>query len=95
MLMASSSTESGKRSPTKGVDKTTKSLASTKLARKPKKAQSETMVLSSTLEPIDAHDMIAIAAYYLAERRHFAPGYELHDWLTAEQQVMGVNSPKH
>jgi hypothetical protein len=31
--------------------------------------------------------MIAVAAYYLAERRNFAPGGEKADWLLAEQQI--------
>jgi len=31
--------------------------------------------------------MIAEAAYYLAERRGFAPGYELADWLAAEREI--------
>lgn len=35
----------------------------------------------------DMNGMIATAAYYLAERRNFAPGHELDDWLEAEQQL--------
>jgi hypothetical protein len=31
--------------------------------------------------------MIAEAAYFAAERRNFEPGYELTDWLAAEQEV--------
>jgi hypothetical protein len=31
--------------------------------------------------------MIAEAAYYLAEKREFAPGYEMEDWITAEKIV--------
>jgi len=31
--------------------------------------------------------MIAEAAYYLAEKRDFASGHALDDWLAAEQQV--------
>jgi hypothetical protein len=31
--------------------------------------------------------MIAEAAYYLAERRGFAPGHELEDWLAAEAEI--------
>ncbi|MGA8864929.1 MAG: DUF2934 domain-containing protein [Gallionella sp.] len=31
--------------------------------------------------------MIEKAAYYLAEKRGFAPGYELDDWLQAEAQI--------
>ena len=33
------------------------------------------------------HALIATAAYYLAERRGFAPGCELEDWLAAEAEV--------
>ncbi|MBK5962829.1 hypothetical protein CCR95_01650 [Thiocystis minor] len=32
-------------------------------------------------------EMIAIAAYYLAERRGFAPGGADADWLRAEQVI--------
>ena len=31
--------------------------------------------------------MIAEAAYYFAERRGFAPGHELEDWLRAEAEI--------
>lgn len=31
--------------------------------------------------------MIAEAAYYRAERRGFAPGHELEDWLRAEAEI--------
>jgi hypothetical protein len=41
------------------------------------------------LEPTAAerHEMIATAAYYLAERRGFAPGHADADWLAAERQI--------
>jgi hypothetical protein len=32
-------------------------------------------------------ERIAIAAYYLAEARGFAPGHEVEDWLLAQAQV--------
>jgi hypothetical protein len=32
------------------------------------------------------HKAIEKAAYHLAEKRGFAPGHELEDWLTAERQ---------
>ena len=35
----------------------------------------------------DRHAMICEAAYRLAERRGFAPGFELDDWLAAETEV--------
>jgi hypothetical protein len=31
--------------------------------------------------------MIARAAYFRAERRNFAPGQELEDWVAAEAEV--------
>jgi hypothetical protein len=31
---------------------------------------------------------VSEAAYYLAERRGFTPGYEEQDWLQAEAEVM-------
>jgi hypothetical protein len=35
----------------------------------------------------ERHEMIATAAYYLAERRGFAPGQAEVDWLAAELQI--------
>jgi hypothetical protein len=36
--------------------------------------------------PAERERMIAEAAYYRAEKRHFAPGHELEDWLEAEAE---------
>jgi Protein of unknown function (DUF2934) len=33
------------------------------------------------------HELIAVAAYHLAEGRNFEPGHETEDWLAAESQV--------
>lgn len=40
--------------------------------------------------PADAQmqALIAEAAYYRAERRGFAPGQEIEDWLAAEKEIM-------
>jgi hypothetical protein len=35
----------------------------------------------------DRHHRVRVAAYFLAERRGFAPGHELDDWLEAEDAV--------
>ena len=37
--------------------------------------------------PADRDSMVRIAAYLRAERRGFAPGYEIEDWLAAEAEV--------
>jgi hypothetical protein len=36
------------------------------------------------------HRMIAVAAYYRAEQRGFAPGGEVMDWLQAEAELRGT-----
>jgi hypothetical protein len=43
------------------------------------------------VEPSSAerHARIARAAYLRAERREFAPGHEVEDWLAAESEVDG------
>lgn len=41
----------------------------------------------SPLTARERHRMTAEAAYYRAERRDFAPGEELRDWLEAEEQL--------
>ncbi len=60
--------------------------------RKPKaaKATPEVPPASAELTSITKSDrqaMIATAAYYRAEKRHFAPGSELEDWTAAEAEI--------
>jgi len=43
----------------------------------------------NSLDAKTRHEMIAEAAYYLAEKRGFAPGKELEDWREAESWVDG------
>jgi len=44
----------------------------------------------------DSHTLIAIAqrAYHLAERRGFAPGRELDDWLQAEREFAAADDAR-
>lgn len=57
------------------------------------KAASTDIVLSNLTHaaiPYDATargEMIAEAAYYLAEQRGFEPGHELEDWISAEREI--------
>lgn len=43
-----------------------------------------TSIVGSTLS---RQELIAVEAYYHAEKRGFAPGCELDDWLAAERAV--------
>lgn len=36
---------------------------------------------------------VALAAYFIAEKRGFEPGHELDDWLAAEAQIAAVDQP--
>jgi hypothetical protein len=65
------------------------------------KAQPETnsstlvKVTKQFIEPLNhhqRHELIAVAAYYLAEGRNFEPGHETEDWLAAESQVESLGA---
>lgn len=44
-------------------------------------------------ERTSCHERIATEAYFLAQRRGFAPGSELDDWLAAEMAVTAPGRP--
>ena len=44
------------------------------------------------LDPDTRLSRIAEAAYYRAELRGFATGYELEDWLAAEAEIDGLDT---
>lgn len=43
----------------------------------------------------ERRELIAIAAYLRAEKRGFAPGLELDDWLAAESEINGQPLLEH
>lgn len=47
------------------------------------------------VNPADLDAMIAEAAYYIAEKRNFYPGYAMCDWLEAKKQILNQVSGKH
>ncbi|MGE3890169.1 MAG: DUF2934 domain-containing protein [Steroidobacteraceae bacterium] len=68
----------------KKVEIDTPALIKTKVAAKRKSAVKKSVVIDTRRLALD----VAVAAYYLAEKRHFAPNHALEDWLTAERQVL-------
>jgi hypothetical protein len=70
-------------------------LTATPAPKKPRASRKKVTVQPVAIEekvvtPVvmeDLSDMIAVAAYYIAAQRNFAPGRELDDWLVAEQTV--------
>ncbi len=55
-----------------------------------KVTQKKKTIKLKTSKPIITKDMIAEAAYYKAEQRGFALGFEEHDWLEAESELSTV-----
>lgn len=53
-----------------------------------RKAAKASAVTDSLPDQAQIERMIAEAAYYLAEKRNFAPGWEHEDWLSAKAVVM-------
>ncbi len=43
--------------------------------------------VSTSIDPDVRRQLVAAEAYFLAERRGFAAGHELEDWVTAEAAV--------
>ena len=41
----------------------------------------------ASVDPEFRQEMIATAAYFIAEQRGFAPGHELADWRAAEEAI--------
>jgi len=50
------------------------------------KTPGEPVSCNSMLEEM-RRSMVAEAAYHIAERRGFAPGHEVEDWLHAEKEI--------
>ena len=61
--------------------------ASTKKATKASTKSSKLDISSINITPEERWKMIAVAAYHKAEKRDFAPGYELQDWAVAEKEI--------
>lgn len=47
-------------------------------------------IVEAECREAERHSMIEQAAYYRAEKRRFAPGHALADWLAAEQEVTEI-----
>ena len=62
------------------------------VAVKSKQGNLETRPASgSTISAQERERFVAQAAYYRAEKRGFAPGYELQDWVEAEAEVLRLS----
>lgn len=67
---------------------TSTAVTSNEAADKPKSSPRRKPVATQLPSQELVNRMIEEAAYYLAEKRHFAPGFEQQDWLAAKDQIM-------
>ena len=63
----------------------TRTTASAKVSARKRSVESQTA--SAKIAPEQRRELIAQAAYFIAERRGFAPGSDLEDWLQAEAEI--------
>jgi hypothetical protein len=93
-----SGSKTSTKAPTKAATKVaTKAVARNTPAAKPRKARAEVrpalvaVPVQSVTPAIGADErqiLIEQAAYFRAEKRGFAPGGELQDWIEAEAEVL-------
>ena len=57
-----------------------------KPAAKPRKAAAKKSE-KQQVTPSQRHEMVSMAAYFIAERRGFMTGYEHQDWVAAEREI--------
>jgi Protein of unknown function (DUF2934) len=71
---------SPRREPPGGEIRTSETMPRTEVPPTPRMALIEIM-------PTIQQEMIAVAAYFKAEKRGFIPGGEIEDWLEAEHEL--------
>ena len=87
----SKSTESDVPKKAKATKTTTAKTATVKLSKEtaaPKATRAKKTPVSKAPDQATINKMVEEAAYFLAERRSFAPGFDQQDWLEAKAQIL-------
>jgi hypothetical protein len=71
------------------------STITTRQLRVDRQAERSAVGLDEAVNEAARHELVAVAAYYRAERRGFAPGSELDDWLAAEAEFNSAPAEPH
>jgi hypothetical protein len=81
--------ESPKKKPRRAIASASAKKPAARAAspRAPRKATAQAAAVPQMPDQGTIDRMVAEAAYYLAERRAFAPGYEDQDWQAAREQI--------
>ena len=87
-------TTTGTAKPRKTTTGTARPRARARVAEpQPAAAPAVAADAARCLDAAQRYRMVATTAYYIAERRGFAPGHELEDWLAAEAAVAAALAP--
>lgn len=80
------------KAPAKAAAKVVAAKAKPVSAAAPAKSRAPRKIVKKpvALNAEERQRMIAIAAYFRAERRGFSGGYELQDWFEAEQEIIAL-----
>lgn len=62
--------------------------------RRGRKLTAEVAAPNPAADADDYKVKIALAAYFIAEKRGFEPGHELDDWLAAEAEIAQARPPR-
>lgn len=81
-----------KKKELKEAEKTSK--AKKKTREKEKKLKKQNKASKPKVTPEERQEMIATAAYYIAERHGFTPGESQADWRAAEKEIDAVLKQK-
>ena len=84
--MATKRVSTGKKTATRKTAASTSELTDGAVMIVLESAQSE-MAASMSVDPDVRRQLVAAEAYFRAERRGFAAGNELEDWVAAERAV--------
>jgi hypothetical protein len=63
-------------------------------ARAPRERKAAPAADSGGVSEAARREMVEKAAYYRAQRRGFSPGYEMDDWLAAEEEITALLAGK-
>jgi hypothetical protein len=83
----SSKKKPGRAAPARGAKKPAGRAVSPRAPRKKVVAPSQAAEVAQMPDQAAIDGMVAEAAYYLAEKRAFAPGFEEQDWQAARDQI--------
>jgi len=89
------------RKPTRKPRATAATRPATRLAAKPAATKAGPAARKTAVKAgapavaagVGRDEMVRTAAYFRAERRGFAPGYDIEDWLAAEAEVRTLIEP--